>query len=202
MKINKILNNKVLIYILVFFLLVLIALWFFIPSKDVKFPDRFEKQKVISKIRTLSDLATVEYTLSKICLRREDTKIKLGDITRRSILFNTTVTLKAGLDLNKINFTSIVIDRITNTINLKLPRAKLILLSMNPENVKLVYHKAGLLRANFDQNEMEDFLRQGENEVKKNLGEIGIIDMAEKNAVSIIETWLRLAGYKNVNISF
>lgn len=155
------------------------------------------EQQVLA-LKELSDLATVEYVVTKIIKASDDqTWYKFGD---RKILMSCQATLKAGIDLSKIDRDKINISG--EEISLVLPEAKLISISIKPEDIRTEYEDVGLLRSNFSVAEKDALLAQGEAQIKSSVSSLGIIQTAETNASLFVTNFLRQLGYKQINISF
>jgi outer membrane protein TolC len=64
------------------------------------------------------------------------------------------------------------------------------------------YAEIDLLRAEFSIAEKNAFLQVAEKDVNNTVNELDILASAEKNTQTIIESWLSIAGFKNIAISF
>ena len=149
-------------------------------------------------LKEMSDLATVEYVVTKIIKANDDqTWYKFGD---RKILMSCQATLKAGIDLSKIDQDKINISG--EEISLVLPAAKLISISIKPEDIRTEYEDVGLLRSNFSVAEKDALLAQGEAQIKSSVNSLGIIQTAETNASLFVTNFLTQLGYKKISISF
>jgi len=162
-----------------------------------KVPEENPINKVL-KIKELSDLATVEYTVTKIIKATDDsTWYKLGD---RKILMSCDAKIKAGVSLSEITDKDIVVNG--TSVSIQLPAAKILYINIPPESVVERYAEIGLLRAEYSIAEKNAFLQVAEKDVTNTLKELDILATAEKNTKTIIESWLSIAGFKNIAISF
>jgi hypothetical protein len=156
-----------------------------------------QKEQVLA-LKEMSDLATVEYTVTKI-IKANDNKtwFKLGE---RKILMSCQATITAGIDLSKITENDITANE--KSIELILPHAKLISLSLKPENIKVEYEDVTVFRSAFTSAERDALAAQGETNIKNSLASLGILQTAEINATLIINNFLRRLGYETINIRF
>jgi hypothetical protein len=149
-------------------------------------------------LREMSDLATVEYTVTKMVKANDDqTWYKVGD---RKILMSCKATLRAGIDFSAIDANSIDISG--EEISLVLPHAKLLSVNIKPEDIKLEYEDVGLLRSEFSAEERDAIMAMGETQIKAGVKELGMLNTAESNASLFVGNFLRQLGYKTVHIRF
>jgi hypothetical protein len=175
----------------------LIALMFLLYACEEKVPEENPINKIL-KIKELSDLATVEYTVTKIIKATDDsTWYKLGD---RKMLMSCDAKIKAGVSLSEITDKDIVVNG--TAVSLQLPAAKILYINIPPESVVEQYAEIDLLRAEFSIAEKNAFLQVAEKDVNNTVKELDILATAEKNTKTIIESWLSIAGFKNIAISF
>ena len=156
-----------------------------------------QNQQILA-LKNLSDLATVEYTISKV-IKASDNKTwyKIGD---RKILITCEATIKAGIDLKDLDAKNVTINN--NNINLNLPHSKIISFNMPAEKIKVAYQSNSPLRSDFNAAEKADLLTQGEAQIKEQIDEIGILKEAEKNTTLFVTNFLMQAGYKTVTITY
>ena len=158
------------------------------------------KKETEHKLKSLSELGTVEYVISKVVKADDNaTWYKFGD---RKIVFTCKAYLKAGLDLSELSNENINIDVQRKSISLVLPKAKLLSFNMKPDDVSLVYEKVAITRFPFSNAERDMIMAQGEKDIKENVAELGILADAEKNAKLFLEVFLEQAGFTKVNLQF
>jgi len=162
----------------------------FMPQKEVVDPT-----ERIQTLKNLSELATAEYHVTKI-VKFSDEKF----YGNRKILFETSAVLKAGVDLNGLKDNDFVVK--VDTISLFLPQPKLLSLNMQSDSIKETYIRTGLLRKGFSNKDKDKILVAGEKSIRENIEDIGILNAAQKNTKIFLETWLRLAGFKYINVYF
>jgi Protein of unknown function (DUF4230) len=157
-----------------------------------------QQRKEIFAFKEMSDLATVEYTLSKVVKANDNaTWYKLG---KRKIIMSVMAYAKAGIDLSQIKDEQVVINN--DGIIIQLPKAKLIYLNIPPEEIKEEMAATGLFRQGFDNNEKNELLIQAENSIRHSIDSLGILKKAEDNAQLFISNFVKRLGYKNVIITF
>jgi len=160
-----------------------------------------KKQNSVNEVfalREMSELATVEYMVTKIIRASDDqTWYKVGD---RKILMSCEASVKAGIDMSAIKEENISIDG--KSISLVLPKAHLISVNIKPENIKVEYQETGLFRSNFTAAERDQLMAQGEAQIKRSVDSLGVIQTAETNASLFISNYLKQLGYNRIHIRF
>ena len=110
------------------------------------------------QLKELSELATVEYTITKIIKASDDqTWYKIGD---RKILMSCQATVKAGIDLSQLKAEDVSING--DEITLTLPRATIQSLNIKPEDIRTEFQEVGLFRSDFTAAERNQLMAQGE----------------------------------------
>lgn len=146
-----------------------------------------------------AELGSVEYTISKIIAVDHDVFYKIGE---RKVLFSSLSTMKAGVDLSTFCADSVSIDNKKGIIDIRLPKAKVLALSMPFENIKMEYSKVVGLRSEFSVEERSEILKQGQEAIMNDAEKIGILKDAEDNVRTIFESLLAGADFKEINITF
>lgn len=161
-------------------------------------PEQME-EKVKHMGAATAELGTVEYTVSKIIKADHDVFYKFGD---RKILFSSHSTMKAGVDLSKFCADSVTVDKKSKTITIRLPKAEVLSFHMPAENIKMEWSRTGMLRSDFTAQERNELLKQAEEAIVADAGNLGILKDAEENARMLFEALLAGSGYKKVNVLF
>ena len=104
--------------------------------------------------------------------------------------------MKAGIDLNEIQESDIIIKG--NTIEIKLPKAKITTFSMDPAQVRTEMESVTALRTKFTQEEKNDFLKQGEEQIREELISTGILEEAQENTAVFVEDFYKQLGFEKV----
>lgn len=150
----------------------------------------------ITQIRELGQIGTAEFVVTKLVQANDKGEwYKIGD---RKILMSVEATIKGGVDLGKISDEDVVIDG--KSVTLKLPPAEIITFHMNSEKVKVIYAKSDYFRSGFSNKERDQLLVQGERQIRASLKQMGVETTAEENAIEFMESWLRLAGFEDIQI--
>lgn len=172
-------------------------------DKSVVLKELTLQEKMNSKVAELTamnELGTVEYKVTKVVKASDDAKwYQFGD---RKILFQCTAYLKAGIDLNDFDPSKIKIDENKKSAVVVLPKAKLLSFNMPADEARLAYEKVALTRFNFTAQERNQLLRQGEEDIRKDVPNMGILQDAEKNASSFFKSLLSQMGFESVTVKF
>ena len=157
-----------------------------------------DQQPDILSLKEMSELATVEYTVTKI-IKANDNKtwFKLGD---RKILMSCEATIKAGIDLSKLSENDFSIN--DKNVVLRLPYPQIISLNIPPENLKVEYQQVGGLRDPYKTQERDALVAQAEIQIRNSVKELGILDQAKANTSLFISNFLKQLGYENISITY
>ena len=156
------------------------------------------------RIRQVSELGTVQYTVQKVVSNSDETWQIFGN---RKILFSFKAVIKAGIDMDKFDaeLVRISVDKKhkTKSIALVLPQPEVLSYNICPDDVKVIYSQVSFLRTEYSNEERNAIETKGEMELKedKELREM-ILKDARQNAAMFIETLLRQNGFTNVKITF
>ena len=154
----------------------------------------------VYEIREIGELSTSEYTIGKM-VKVDDTDSTwywIGKYGDRKILINTKAKVKAGVALSTITAADITIKG--NSITIKLPPAEITSFSMDPKYTYTEMESVNGFRDKFTQKEKNTFMRQGEEAIRDELKNVGILKDAEKNASEFIKDFYKQLGYKRVII--
>jgi hypothetical protein len=110
--------------------------------------------------------------------------------------------MKAGIDLSKFSSDSVKIDKVTNSVVINLPKAKVLSFNMPADKVKLEYQKVGVMRSNFSVQNRTELLKQAEEVIIADAENLGILKDAEQNAKLFIESLLAQVGFNNIVINY
>lgn len=161
------------------------------------------EQKLSQKMAEMTEVAelgSVEYTVTKVVKASDDPSwYKVGD---RKILFNCTAYLKAGIDLNKLDMSKVVVDEEKKSVVLTLPKAELLSLNMPPDKSTLVYENIATFRSKFTTAEKNRLLQLGEKSIRNDVTNLGILADAEKNTSSFFKSLLAQLGFEIITIKF
>ncbi len=156
------------------------------------------------RIRQVSELGTVQYTVQKVVSNSDETWQIFGN---RKILFSFKAIIKAGIDMDKFDAESVRISvdkkHKTKSISLVLPQPEVLSYNICPDDVKMIYSQVSFLRTEYSNEERNAIERKGEMELKedKELTDM-ILKDARQNAAMFMEMLLHENGFTNVKISF
>ena len=152
----------------------------------------------ILTLKEMSDLATVEYTVTKI-IKASDNKtwFKMGD---RKILMSCEAHIKAGIDMSAIDKNSFKVSG--KSIEVSLPAPKVISISIPPEGIKTEYEDVGILRDKFKTQDRDALAAQAENQIKNSIEALGILTQAKANSAVFVTNFLKKLGYENISINY
>lgn len=182
-------------------LLLLFSLSVCISCTKIAVPSLTDRGKAcFYSISDKSELALSEYEISKI-IRYNDTSIwqSLGD---RKLLISCKVFVKAGIKLNKLDFSKCEINETNKTILLKLPSPEILSYNFPTEEVKIAYSEVGFLRRDFTQEERLKLLQIAENNLREDWESLKIIEDAKKNAHNFFVPLYKSIGFEQVYIEF
>ena len=162
-------------------------------------------------IREIGTLSTTEYTVTKVVKLDDQHGLweiwekwddirswtKFGD---RKILISCRAKIKAGVDLKKIRKEDIHVNG--NSIAIVLPAAAVTEFTMEPKHIKTEVESVSWFRDHFTQKEKNDFLKQGETAIRRDLENSGIYSNAEYEAEVFITDFYKRQGFENVIVSF
>lgn len=156
------------------------------------------ENQVLFSLKEMGDLATVEYTVTKI-IKANDNKtwFKLGE---RKILMSCEAHIKAGIDMSVISPKNFII--IEKDIELKLPLPKVISVSMPAETIKVEYQDISFFRDPFKAAERDQLASQAETQIRNSIDSLGILEQAKVNASLFINDLLGRLGYENIKITY
>ena len=147
-------------------------------------------------LKDLAELATVEYSVTKIVSYKD--VAWYGD---RKILFETAATVKAGIDLNELTDQDIRLED-DKAVTVTLPRPKILLFNMKPEHMREIFNESGVLRSDFSNEEKDGLLSQGEKDIRNKVARMDILERAARNARILVESWLKKMGFETIRVVF
>lgn len=156
------------------------------------------QKEVLFSLREMSDLATVEYTVTRI-IKANDNKtwFKIGE---RKILMSCEAHIKAGVDMSSITGKSFTID--DKDISLELPQPKVVSLSIPAETIKVEYEEISLFRDPFKTQERDKLAAQAETQIRNSVDSLGILQQARINTSLFVNNLLVRLGYQNISIRY
>lgn len=153
----------------------------------------------MEKTIACSELGTVEYTITKLIKANDNAFYKLGD---RKIIFSCRTTMKAGIDLKEFTKENAKVTDGGKSVTITLPQPKVLSFNMAAEDIKLEYSKISGLRTDFNTDERNDLLKQGEKAILDDAENLGIFEDAKNNAKDFFKAMLANCGFENINVCF
>ncbi len=157
-----------------------------------------EQKPEILSLKEMSELATVEYTITKI-IKANDNKtwFKVGE---RKILMSCEATIKAGVDLGSLTKNDFEISG--KNVRINLPQPKIISLNIPPDKIKVEYEQISVFRDTYKTQERDMLATQAEKQISSSVDELGILDQAKANTSLFVSNFLKQIGYQNISITY
>lgn len=173
-----------------FFILLVFAGLISSCGEETKEPPKAD----IYEVKNIGLLSTSEYTIGKIVKLSDPPEwYKLGD---RKLLMSCKAKIKAGVDLKKLADDDISV--LGNTITIVLPPAEITSFTMDPKLTHTEMESVSGFRQDFSQSEKNNFMRQAEASIKRDMKETNILKDAEDNAATFIKDFYKQMGYEKV----
>jgi hypothetical protein len=153
-----------------------------------------DKEGLEEQMKSLQEFGTSEYVLSKIIIAEDNQWYTVGE---RKVIITMKASVIAGIDFSKIEIKNIS----NNSISLKLPKAKIILLDIKPDDIEYNFFKVSLTRSAFTNKELNDIQILGEKSITGKIEDLKILDEAGKNANLFLTNWLKNIGFTKINFS-
>ena len=152
---------------------------------------------VVDRIRQLSRLETVDFSLDKIVVGQRQSPYLPDFLVGEKMLLIAHGEVTAGGDLSRLNPADVSVHE--GNVHVKLPPAEV--LSTRLDNAKTkIYSRTNGLLVSADPN-LETQVRQAaEEQIAKAALEDGILDKARQNARSSVTSLLQGLGFKSVSV--
>lgn len=190
--------NKLKIFLSVFIVSLLVTLavsigtWFF----DEKLSRKLDKDIIVNNLKEIKKLEVLESEIFSYDSFEESSYIPFNKSA-----FAILLTAKAiyGIDLSN----NVDIKIIDKEIIVNLPKPKLLHLNINPDNIKIIFAKKGIL---LTQNEFEELKKKYTSNlylnIKKTANKEIYINQAQENTEKFIKNILLSLGFKEIKIIF
>lgn len=182
MKFSEILKNKLATTIcIVIIAIIVIGGGLFLTRKKTR---EVDTTYLVAKLEKASELTTTKLTYNGFS-KYTDTGIKV--INRSDFLMVYTASARAGIDVKEVEISS---NKITKKINVKLPKAKILEVKVDPASIK--YYDTKLALFNFDSKEdANEAQALAEKNAMEELKKMGILESADEQAESLIKGLLQ-----------
>ncbi len=173
-----------------FFILLLVSGLILSCGEKTKIPPKAD----VYEVKNIGLLSTSEYTIGKIIKLTDSPEwYKFGD---RKLIMSCKAKIKAGVDLKKLEEGDIVVKG--NTITIVLPPAEITSFTMDPKLTHTEMESVSGLRQDFSQIEKNNYMRQGEASIRRDIKDTKILEDAEENAVVFLRDFYKQMGYEKV----
>jgi len=159
------------------------------------------KVLVLSKIKKVAKLAVVKFTLKKMVWGTSEKKILFFKLKDAQYFAYAEIEISAGIDLNKINMNRIKI--VGNSLDIRLPPVEILKYNFDFEKTKIDYqytYDNFFNRMKLD--EVEEFLRKADIEVRKSLNHLGIKETTQKKTILSLKNLLKQFNFESVHLYF
>ncbi len=149
---------------------------------------------VISQIRGLSRLETVNYQLEKVVTGKSSGPLP-DLLTSDKILLVAHGEVVAGIDLSRLEEEDVTV--VSGTVRIKLPEAEVLYTRLDNEKTYVYDRQTGIF-SKPDPNLESEMRRVAEQEILKAALEDGILTKATENAQTVLRTLVTGLGYEDV----
>ncbi|MEA2574340.1 MAG: hypothetical protein QOH93_1638 [Chloroflexia bacterium] len=149
---------------------------------------------VISQIRSLSRLETVNYQLEKVVTGKSSGPLP-DLLTSDKILLVAHGEVVAGVDLSKLKPEDVTV--LSGTVTIRMPKAEVLFTRLDNDKTYVYDRQTGIL-SKPDPNLETQMRRVAEQEILQAALEDGILNKARDNAQAVLRTLVTGLGYKDV----
>jgi hypothetical protein len=158
------------------------------------------KIALLNRLKSASKLATVKFTFNKIIWGEKEKRIFIK-LRNASFLATSKVEITAGIDLSKIKAGDVDVGR--KAIHIKLPPVEIIAYSYPFERIQVDRNYTSNRFLNpIRLEDMEEFLRLADADVRKSLDGLGLRRRAEDNTRTLLTRVLKKFGFEAVDLEF
>ena len=153
------------------------------------------QDQIISKMSEMSNLGTVEYSLSKIIHVNDKQWYTIGP---RKVLIECKAYVKAGIDFKELKV--IEINDSLKSIKIEIPDAKILIVTIPPSDIKVINTDIGFFRRNFTNEELNEIHKQAEIDINNKIQDLNILSEAKKNGKLFLQNFLKSLGFEQIII--
>ena len=162
-------------------------------------PTVVARPPAITQVRALADLTTSSLLMSTIV---EADKARVGNIVREKLVLLACGRVKAGIDLSKLQDSDVRASPDGVTVTVRLPKAEILDTYLIDDTTEpcttRVYDRTNLILLPATKDLESQAREQAVNAIRETALQSGVLREAERNAQTIIERVLLLAGYQIV----
>lgn len=158
---------------------------------------------VVSKIRDVSKLASVEFVVTKMVMATKEKRflrlVKLNDAT---FFAQTEATIKVGIDLSKLNEEDITIEN--NKIKLTLPPVEVLNFSYPADkfHVDEDYSNTNPFGNKLGIEDIDKIYQDAQLQVMRDANFLGLRSTAESKTIMLLNNLLEKIGFEEVYVQF
>ena len=178
--------------------------WFIISCLLVSCKkESVNRAMVVSKIRDVSKLASVEFIVSKMIIAKKEKKVlhffKLKDA---DFFAQTEATIKVGIDLSKITEEDIQLTE--GKIKLSLPPVEVLNFSYPADKFKIDDNYSSLksFGNRLSIEDVDKIYQEAQLQVMKDANYLGLRSTAEQKTIMLLNNLLENIGFEEVYVSF
>lgn len=177
---------------------VLLSIALFLAQPSCAPPD--PAAALINRLKGAAKLATVKFTFNKIIWGEKEKRIFIK-LKNATFLAFSKVEITAGIDLSKIKASDVSTSR--RSVHIKLPPVEIIVYSYPFEKVAVDRNYTTNRFLNpIRLEDMEEFLRLADSDVRKSLDGLGLRRRAEENTRALLTRVLTKFGFESVDLEF
>ncbi len=155
---------------------------------------------ILNRLKQASKLATVKFTYNKIVWGEKEKRLFIK-LRNSSFLAYSRVEITAGIDLAKIKPGNIALG--PKSIQLTLPPVEIITYSYPFQEVEVdPNYTSNRFLNTIRVEDMEEFLRQADADIRMSLGHLGIENRARENTRALLTKILRKFDFEVIAIGF
>ena len=156
---------------------------------------------VVTAVKDLARLESVEYHVERVIDLRDQQSLLFGLIhTQDAILFVAAGEVTAGVDLNELADSDVVVDQAHNAVRVTLPPAHVLSTRLDNEH-SWVYARTTDALAQRHEDLETRARQQAEKSLEQNAIDTGILARARDNAERTIAAFVRSLGYETVTVT-
>ena len=168
--------------------------WWWSPSSPGKFSNTVA---ILQQVKTLSELVTVQYVIEKVEGIEVPSEHLVGQLigSENRLLLLAHGTVKAGIDLSKLQPEDIVVNE--KTIFINLPQAKITDAYLDEKLTMVIDRQTGLL-APSDRDLEQTVRKNAVDDIRRAAREGGILNAADERAQTQLRNLLLKLGFEKV----
>jgi hypothetical protein len=158
------------------------------------------KIALLNRLKSASKLATVKFTFNKIIWGEKEKRLFIK-LRNASFLATSKVEITAGIDLSKVKAGDVDLSR--RAVKVKLPPVEIIAYSYPFEKIQVDRNYTSNRFLNpIRLEDMEEFLRLADADVRRSLDGLGLRRKAEENTRTLLTRILTKFGFESVDLDF